>query len=256
MKEIEVEEQKQIQLDILYDVATFCEENGLQYFLAYGTLIGAIRHHGYIPWDDDIDIWMPEPDYDRFLETYHSDKYSIIYSRNTKNYYVNFAKVHDARTRYQESYTRDTGYGIFIDVFPLHAYGGRWQRLLCFFFYRMIRMKRTVWYRNKSFYKNMLNHVGKFFFLPIPLRFVSKCLEKSSRIFDWKSANLVHSFSGNASEYPKYCFAEYEKVTFEGFLFRIPKGYNRILTLQYGDYMKLPPIEEQVAHHYAKIEWK
>ncbi len=256
MKEIEVEEQKQIQLDILYDVATFCEENGLQYFLAYGTLIGAIRHHGYIPWDDDIDIWMPEPDYDRFLETYHSGKYKVIHNGNTKNYFVNFAKVHDERTRYQESYTRDTGYGIFIDVFPLHAYGGTWQRELCYLFYRIIRMKRALWYKGKPFYKNLINYIGKIFLLPLPLSFIAKCLEKSSRLMKWERAKNVHSFSGNASDYPKECFFNYKIVSFETLMVHIPMGFHQILALQYGDYMKLPPVKDRVAHHDAIVGWK
>ena len=256
MKKIGFEEQKRIQLDILSDVATFCEKNGVRYFLAYGTLIGAVRHQGYIPWDDDIDIWMPEPDYDRFLTTYHSDKYSVIYSGNTKNYYVNFAKVHDARTRYQESYTRDTGYGIFIDVFPLHAYGGRWQRLLCFLFYRVIRLKTSTWTKNKPFHKNLLNELGKALLTILPLKMVTSCLEKSSRLKEWDTAKYVHSFSGNASEFPKQCFDYFVRTNFENQIFRIPKGTHEILTLQYGDYMKLPPKSEQVAHHYAKVEWK
>ena len=73
MKELTIEEHKKLALDILIDVADFCEKNGIRYFLAYGTLIGAIRHKGYIPWDDDIDIMIPRPDYDKFLKLY-SDK--------------------------------------------------------------------------------------------------------------------------------------------------------------------------------------
>ena len=203
MKKIGIEEQKRIQLDILRDVAEFCEKNELQYFLAYGTLIGAVRHQGYIPWDDDIDIWMPEPDYDQFLKSYQSDKYKVIHNGNTKNYYVNFAKVHDERTRYQEAYTRDTGFGIFIDVFPLHAYGGKWQRLLCFLFYRMIRMKTSIWTANKPFYKNILNECGKFLLRLFPFKLITYCLEKFARLKDWGNGQYVHSFSGNASEYPQ-----------------------------------------------------
>ena len=70
-KYINVEELKHIQLDMLSDIAEFCEQNHIKYFLAYGTLIGAIRHKGYIPWDDDIDICMPRPDYDKFLRLYN-----------------------------------------------------------------------------------------------------------------------------------------------------------------------------------------
>ena len=71
MKIIPIEEVKKIQLDILDSVAQFCEERGLRYYLAYGTLLGAVRHKGYIPWDDDIDLHMPRPDYERFLREYN-----------------------------------------------------------------------------------------------------------------------------------------------------------------------------------------
>ena len=256
MKAIYTEEQKGIQLDILSDVISFCEEQKLNYFLAYGTLIGAVRHHGYIPWDDDIDIWMPEPDYDKFIVKYQSDKYKVIHNKNTKKYYVNFAKVHDERTRFQEPYTQDTGYGVFIDVFPLHAYSGATQRRICFLFYRMIRMKRNKWYKDKPFYKNVINKVGQLCLLPIPLKFVSKCLEFFARQNNWDSAKFVHSFSGNASEYPKKCFEGYERVKFENLECRIPIGYDMILKLQYGDFMKLPPKEQRILKHNAKAWWK
>ena len=255
MKEINIEEQKQIQLNILSEVSSFCEKHGLNYFLAYGTLIGAVRHQGYIPWDDDIDIWMPEPDYDKFIRTFNSDNYKVIHNRNSRNYYVNFAKVHDERTRYQEPYTHDTGFGVFIDVFPLHAYSGSFQRSVCFLFYRMIRMKRNKWYKNKPLYKNIINKIGHFCLLPIPLCFVSKCLEFFSRLGKWEEAKYVHSFSGNASEYPKSCFDNYEKMKFESLECRIPIGYDIILTLQYGEYMKLPEENKRILKHNAKV-WR
>ena len=73
MKAIEEKELKQIQLEILCDVAAFCEKHGLRYYLAYGTLLGAVRHKGYIPWDDDIDIHMPRPDYEKFISLYNNE---------------------------------------------------------------------------------------------------------------------------------------------------------------------------------------
>ena len=75
MKIMSFEEVKQTELGILTDIADFCDKNRIVYFLAYGTLIGAVRHHGFIPWDDDVDIWMPRKDYNKFIETYKSDKY-------------------------------------------------------------------------------------------------------------------------------------------------------------------------------------
>ena len=100
MKAITEEELKVIQLDLLQKTADFCEKNGIRYYLCGGTLIGAIRHKGYIPWDDDIDISMPRPDYDRFISIFNKPEnyYQVIDMSNDKKYGFPFAKVHDTRT--------------------------------------------------------------------------------------------------------------------------------------------------------------
>jgi len=105
-------------IDILHDIHCFCEEKGLHYYLAYGTLLGAVRHKGFIPWDDDIDIWLPRPDYDRFLKEYKSDHFEAIWAGNYPGYPLDFAKVHDTRTRLVEE-GGDGNWGVFVDVFPL-----------------------------------------------------------------------------------------------------------------------------------------
>ena len=129
MKEIYLEELRVIQLELLQQIADFCEKNNIKYFLAYGTLIGAIRHKGYIPWDDDIDIVMPRDDYDRFLELYN-EAYpfsKVVDMYNTKHYGFAFAKVHDVRTIiYETQYAQDS-FGVFVDVFPIDGIKGESQ---------------------------------------------------------------------------------------------------------------------------------
>ena len=123
-KSVPVEEQKKIALDILLDIAEFCDEHGLRYFLAYGTLIGAVRHMGYIPWDDDIDIQMPREDYNKLVEIYNEQKknerYELIdpYSKKSRHTFVN---VVDTRTvKLEPNVEYKFGYfGIDIDIFPL-----------------------------------------------------------------------------------------------------------------------------------------
>ena len=120
-KYINVEELKHIQLDMLSDIAEFCEQNNIKYFLAYGTLIGAIRHKGYIPWDDDIDICMPRPDYDKFLSLYNKkdSAYKAVAFELDENYKLPFAKVNDTRTVMWETMYDQDVFGVYIDVFPL-----------------------------------------------------------------------------------------------------------------------------------------
>ena len=99
-KQLTPAEVKATMVDILSDIHHWCETNGTRYYLAFGTLLGAVRHQGFIPWDDDIDIWMPRPDYDRFLKEYRHDHFKAVWAGNTPDYPLDFAKVHDTRPRH------------------------------------------------------------------------------------------------------------------------------------------------------------
>ena len=118
MKELSKNEIKTIQLDILQSIHQFCETNNIRYSLAYGTLLGAIRHKGYIPWDDDIDVMMPRPDYERFIQNYPNfcDRNIVQTYNNDNSYYLWCAKVYDNRT---EQITFPTRSGVCVDVFPI-----------------------------------------------------------------------------------------------------------------------------------------
>ena len=124
MKLMTIEEAKQVELDILSNIASFCDTHNLRYCLAYGTLIGAVRHKGFIPWDDDIDIWMPRADYDQFIERYNTEnadkRYTVISPYDKRSQHT-FAKVIDETTVKMES-TVDyiNGHlGVDVDIFPL-----------------------------------------------------------------------------------------------------------------------------------------
>ena len=119
LKKLSKEECKKISLNILLDVTKFCDEHDITYFLACGTLLGAIRHKGFIPWDDDVDIMMPRPDYNIFIDTYTSDTYKVLKPCEGLLYY---AKVYDTNTiKYEKGtdYKKNKPYGVDIDVFPL-----------------------------------------------------------------------------------------------------------------------------------------
>ena len=121
MKRVTPEELKTIQLDLLQKTADFCEQNGLRYFLCGGTLLGAIRHKGYIPWDDDIDIAMPRPDYDRFCMTFNQPNsvYRVKSLFTHPNYICAFAKVYDNRTLLKELHYKGIHFGVYIDILPV-----------------------------------------------------------------------------------------------------------------------------------------
>lgn len=125
MRKIEIEELRKILLELMDEIHAFCEKHGLKYYLSGGTLIGAIRHKGFIPWDDDIDIHMPRPDYEKFLELFPKESENVLLeNRLNDKYRYTYAKVCKKNTLVVE-HAMDGGVdeGVFIDVFPLDALG-------------------------------------------------------------------------------------------------------------------------------------
>ena len=121
MRQLTLKELQQLSLEILKDVADFCEKNGIRYSLGYGTLLGAVRHKGFIPWDDDVDLMMLREDYEKFRTIYKSDKYTFFDSRNTPDCYIAFGRVCDTERTLAASsipwVRKDVG--VWIDIFPI-----------------------------------------------------------------------------------------------------------------------------------------
>ena len=260
MKLILPEDVKRIQCELLQDIANFCEQEGITYFLAYGTLIGAIRHNGFIPWDDDIDIAMPRTDYDKFVKTYNqrnSDKRVIDRSVNS-DYNVPFAKVYDARTWLDEYKYSHQDYGIYIDIFPIDGYGNKCQMLKARLLDKLLHAKRAN-FKKRSLLKNLSNMLAKLFLLPFSINDLLKYADANARKFAFgsteRAGNFLETYGtcevGDTEWFAKTVFHE-----FEGKQFRIPVGYDQWLRNIYGDYMQLPPVEEQVAHHIYNVYWK
>ena len=132
MKKITPEEIKKIQLDLLIQFAEFCKKNNLYYCLAYGTLLGAIRHKGFIPWDDDIDVIMPRPDYEKFCKLVAEKKIATSLQNNST---YPFVKIIDTRTLVRERFAQKEEVGIWIDVFVLD--GNFNNRIINFLHYKI-----------------------------------------------------------------------------------------------------------------------
>lgn len=258
MREIETKELRKIQLGILDSIASFCEANNLRYFLGYGTLIGAIRHKGFIPWDDDIDLVMPRPDYEIFCKTYKdcNNNYKVKYTGNDNSCYINFAKVHDTRTRFQESYSIENNYGIFVDIFPLDGYGSRGQAIKCYGIFRAIHYKSLAVNKSNPILKNIAITGIKLLLKPVSLTFLAKELEKVSRKYPIDGSEYVYFFSEKTPPFKKELFSKHIYQEFEGNRYRIPVGFDELLRQQYGDYMQLPPEKERINKHHARAWWK
>lgn len=259
---IEIEELKSIQLGILNEVANFCEKHELTYFLAYGTLLGAIRHHGYIPWDDDIDIVMPRPDYERFVSSFNKadSNWQVIDHCQNPDYLLPFAKVHDLRTiLYETRYKGGGVFGVNIDVFPLDGFGNMKQIKKIKRLSQYLNAKKAVIDRQRSLKKNAIIAIGKLFLLgTTPSQIVDK-MEIVAKKNPYENSKKVKSFFsvyGEKEVCEKSLLEETTFATFEGRKYRVPKNYDSYLRMIYGDYMQLPPKEEQVTHHTFKAWWK
>lgn len=253
-----------VEQDLLDYVVKFCEKNNIEYWLDWGTLLGCIRHKGFIPWDDDIDIHMPREDYDKFIELEHNNpdsKYRILSPKYNKDYYYSFAKMVDNDTTLEEIGLRKIkDLGVYVDIFPLDYVNKRKSlkvRIERFLF--MIRMAPAF-----MDYNNRVNNKNRVFFIKI-LKVLNKIFrfDKTGYLADRLAArNKKGEYWGLLVEgeskdiYDVSDFNESINLVFEGENFSAPVNYNRILRNYYGDYMQLPPVEKQQPHHSFDAYYK
>ena len=264
MGEIELEDLKQIQLEILIRVHEFCMSKRINYSLSSGSLIGAVRHKGYIPWDDDIDIYMLRPDFERF-EREFSDPYLRVMSPNadTKCIYP-YGKVYDSRTVLIEDVDNSMDYmGVNIDVFVIDSVPDdvrerkrlfRKNKLL-----EDIIIFKTVRFRKgRSIYKNVCLLFGKLFFYLVPLKIIINTKYNLCVPYKPSSKDICNVMAGGGINtcIPRDYMKDFVDIEFEGRAFRCMKDYDKYLRLNYGDYMQLPPEEKRVSTHVFKAFWK
>lgn len=255
MQKIEnVSELREIQMCVMDSIHNFCMEHELTYFISSGTLLGAVRHGGYIPWDDDIDIYMPRKDYDIFVESFNklntNKQYREIDNDNTTGYYYSFAKVIDTKTLVREY--NDIGsmdIGVWVDVFPI-------DRIPDYKFLRTLLAKVRGHWLYKARIKAKTNNptigdkIVKLFF-PNG-RFIIKS-------YYW-FANLIagndkyaHISEVGVSSFEKILKKEWltgmVDIKFENRVYKTMNGYKEYLSAVYGDYMKLPPIDQRKRHN-------
>lgn len=259
MREVTPNEMRKLQLELLDDVHSYCLKHNIRYSLAGGTLLGAIRHKGFIPWDDDIDILMPRPDYERFIAQYDGSAYHHT-SQTYKNSFicgVPFCKVYDTRTVLYEGPIKN---GVFIDVFPidgipakehLNAYVDELMRLL------RLNGKTMKFYLYKGGWLMKLKYVIKSFIYPSHEK-IMKVLDDFFNQYPFDTAQYAGGLVGS---YPQKehmsadVYREYIDVSFEGKIYKGLKDYDTYLSILYGDYMKLPPVEQQQGHHFVEAYW-
>ena len=265
MKRVSNKEIKDIALQILVEVADFCDQHGIQYFLVCGTALGAVRHDGFIPWDDDIDIGIPRPDYERFIKEYRSNCYQLCTHHTDPKYPYAFAKVCDPKTILIENIADPCKLGVYIDVFPIDGLPSdekkRKKHLkLLEWDMRILGWKRISRNRKVGFIHKAIQNVAKPILSPVSVTVLVEKQDKDARRYSFENSEWAGHFTtaavwGNNVK-PRRIFDNAVKHKFEAYEFWIPEMYDEYLTLQYGDYMKLPPKEKQIAKHDFVAYWK
>lgn len=262
MRLISFEEHKIIQIAILKDIDAFCREYSINYFLAFGTLIGAVRHKGFIPWDDDIDIAMPRPDYDKFILLFNDkvQNLKVIAPEIDLNYYAPYANVYDTRTVLEEKGTSHLGLelGVKIDIFPIdgvpaNIYIYDIVSYIMRFYNYILYIKRRC--NNESF----AFKVKKIICSPFSYRFIQKRIIKLATRFSYEKSDYVDHFVYSAyhgKRFKKEALISFVPLEFEKEKYFCPTGYDEYLRTIYGDYMKLPTVEKQIPHHNFTAYWK
>ena len=261
MRPINKSESKTILLCILKDFDFFCREHDLRYSLAGGTLIGALRHKGFIPWDDDIDVFMLREDYNRFIKEYYSNNYCLVTSGRFPHWFYGYSRIADMSTRvYWGNWTPN--HGLWLAILPIDNYPGNktWQKTLkeLRLYQAILKLKISPWLKEVSFIRNIIKTIGKFFFKPIPEQILGQRINSTIQRYN----NVETDLLGNNSTYmlckdyiphhfDRHCFDEFIEVDFEGIKAMAMAGYDKYLTGVFGNWRQLPPEDQRVSHGYT-----
>ena len=254
------QEVQNCELAILLVFDKYCKEHALNYSLGGGSLIGAIRHKGFIPWDDDIDVFMVRSEYDKLVSYLKKDELLIdkrykVFLPFEDDYYYPFVKIVDLYTTVQEGIKRPIkDMGIWVDVFPIDYCGddeelakrlANNQKGLVIKYYKCI-MK----YPNSSIVniaKNFVLFIYRHIFSRYKADLIRQCNILSNSNYSKYSGTLTWAFT-EKDVYPTHWFEEYTTTIFEGNEIQVFKDWDKILTHRYGDYMTLPNESERQSH--------
>ena len=259
--QVDLDQLKKLQIEILKEFLSVCEKLNLRYYLLGGTLLGAVRHKGFIPWDDDIDVGMPRADYDVFMQKAQAllPKKMFVQSVDSEpEYLMCFGKIRNSETTFIESSIscRKINHGVYIDIFPLDYFPDDPKEQ------KRINTKKRLY--DRRLLSEFLPLRKQPFFgvvksLALFVRFPSAKKVIRQREQCYKSvgeSDMIANYGGAWGQkeiVPKEWYAEGAELTFEGIPVRGPKEYDKWLTQVYGNYMELPPVEKRVGHHYTDV---
>ncbi len=261
----DIEKLKSVELEILTDIGDLLDKNGIKYYLIGGSALGAVRHKGFIPWDDDVDIAIFKEDEKRFLEVCEKEldrKYYLQTRKKDKEYIRSFYKIRKNNTACVEEANKGLlkmHHGIFIDIFVL--YGVPANKLMRHIMKSMVRLDDIMAYNfvpKNSGIKGLIKRILYPFrhLIRDAAHAVIEIINVLCRLKDSKYiSNIYGSIPFEKSIMPREYFGEPKYVEFEGRKMPVPSKTHEYLEKIFGDYMKLPPEEERISHIFSIVDF-
>lgn len=264
-----LEQIQKVSLEIVVKISQLCEQLGLRYYLAYGTLIGAIRHKGFIPWDDDLDIMMYREDYDTLKDYFLSHKeelapLALFCPETNADYPYTLPRVSNCDYIIDTDNEKNCGLGIFVDIYPLDRVSSdpavytKQKRTasryasLCFLSTRLRCEKGNT----KSPLKRLIKYPAFLFAKLLGKKFLFRKLRALATAHSGEESPYIGVVEWGADGvkdiYPETWFADGITVPFENTQLSVPVNYDDVLRQMYGDYMQLPPEEDRIGHHFYR----
>ena len=259
----ELKRVQEIEVEILQEIIRVCKKYKLQYWVYGGTLLGTIRHNGFIPWDDDIDIGMMRDDYEKFLKIAPLQLKKgltlqhFTLDNNTPTY---FAKVRKDGTQFVEHYTRnmDIHHGIFVDIMPhdlipedekkraKYRKTAEWRKQL--FIAKSVTETTITRGKRKKLIRTIERRILHLLLLPVSKKWLFNRLDTYIRQYNGTNSHMFTTRAMKVSENALEDVFPLKKHLFENVEVNIPNNYDLVLRRNYGDYMRLPPPEKQITH--------
>ena len=271
-EEFTMEKIQELEFDLLKFLKSVCQKYNLNYFLAYGTLIGAARHQDFIPWDDDVDVMIPREDYHKLIKAIEKEShpyYKIISYETNQDFTVPLPKLVDTRTKLVQKYdiVEKVELGIYIDLFIIDGVGDSlekgyqyydeslelyklWKKSALNLFppkrsklFGIIRWLKNIYYKCRG---------SKYY--------IEKIQEHNSKYSFYQSEYVATLETGTGDSkkcvWPHSYFGEGTNLKIKNEYFNAPDCYDLVLKSEYGDYMQLPPLEARKSHHSYSLEWR
>ncbi len=269
MKELDIEDRKKLSYEGLLKFREVVEAHHLTYFIAWGTLLGAVRHQGFIPWDDDVDIWMPRKDYDIMLANaseFGIDDWYVLHNSNNHKYLFTWASfINKKVVRMPSPFATNISIGFALDVFPLDYIDIPLDEAKDVMISQSYNMDKIIQsYHPSTFDRNFnaLEKLGRYVYFNLKSMICKpyhQVIEEYDHLFakyDNQSQSVGEMMGTEKKVFKSEWFSDSVEVKFEQDMFPAPKCYHEVLTTLYGDYMTPPPVENRLSLHGYHVFWR